>query len=390
MRDGRKRAFIVSHERFPRESAGANYIQYLALALLEERFAVVVIGENNKAPTGWEKSYRGIEYATCNNSASGKSSLSAFDLRELGRIFEHYLAGPEDRFIFYNPDLAAMRHCVGRYGSGRMFGVRVEFMQPYQYKLNRLNPKYIAQSLAIRYMWRRFRGDFAISSLLKGQDERHGLPSMLLPIMADPYEYEWIPDKRKEDEVHLVYPGMKVTGYEDDLETIFSALASLDPEKRRRVRLHITGTSRERIDAALPGDILERIRDNLQLHGFLPYDQLVELYRNMDGLVLIRKVNEITRANFPSKIPELLAYGVIPICTDVGDYTKDYLNDACALIVPPYDQAACVKAIERIIDLDQEEYAQMRRAARRVAEERFYYRRWSGEIAGFIARNEGK
>lgn len=47
----RRRVFIISREKFPRGSAGANYIQYFALALIEDGYHVIVIGENNTHET---------------------------------------------------------------------------------------------------------------------------------------------------------------------------------------------------------------------------------------------------------------------------------------------------------------------------------------------------
>lgn len=389
MQDGKKRLFIISHEKFPRKSAGANYIQYLACALRDEGYSIIVIGENNDEPTGWGKNYKGIEYATY-NSSSKNIIKSTFDIKECRKIFTYYDATSRDYFIFYNLEIDGMKHCVKNYGVKRLFGVRVEFMQPYQYKFHVVTPKYLTHKRSIYYMWKYFRGDFAISRLLKEQDITHRCSSMILPIMADPYEYEWVPDKKKGDIVQFIYPGMKLTGYEDDLDTAFSALAALDMGKLKKLRLHITGVKKDTIIEAISQATYEKIKDILVIHGFMPYDQLVKLYQSMDYLLLIRKVNEITEANFPSKIPELLSYGVVPVCTDVGDYTKGYLDSSCAIIIPPYDQNACVKAFERVVDMGQEEYSDMRKAARQLAEEKFYYKKWSRIIAAFIEENEEK
>ncbi len=388
MQDGEKRVFIVSHEKFPRGSAGANYIQYFAYALQDEGYSVIVIGENNTVPTGCENKYKEIEYATY-KSNSKNIIKSTFDIKECKKIFEHYGVNSNDYFVFYNLEIDGMRHCVKKYGTKKLFAIRVEYMQPYQYKFNVFTPKFLTNRISIHYMWKHFRGDYAISSLLMNQDMKHKCKSMLLPIMADPFEYKWIPNKQKGEIINFIYPGMKLTGYEDDINTMFSSIANLSKENLSRIKLHITGASKEKIINAIPREFYEKIKDSIEIHGFMQYDQLIELYKNMDFLLLIRKVNKITQANFPSKIPELLSYGVIPICTDFGDYTKNYLNETCAILIPPYDCKGFVETIDKVLDMNQEEYINMRNSARETAEKLFYYKKWSNQIVDFISKNEG-
>ena len=73
-------------------------------------------------------------------------------------------------------------------------------------------------------------------------------------------------------------------------------------------------------------EALNKLSGVLVFHGRLEYAELLELYQNMDYLFLAREKNIITESNFPSKVPEMLVYGVIPVCSDVGDYTKLYLR----------------------------------------------------------------
>ena len=61
----KKRIFVVGSSRFPRGSAGANYDQYLALALIEQGWNVIVLGcgDNSEEHNYSGKYlYRGIEY----------------------------------------------------------------------------------------------------------------------------------------------------------------------------------------------------------------------------------------------------------------------------------------------------------------------------------------
>ena len=61
----KKRVFILGTPNFPRGSAGANYDQYLALALLEAGWKVVVLGKGSNRVEDLIDGhfiYKGIEY----------------------------------------------------------------------------------------------------------------------------------------------------------------------------------------------------------------------------------------------------------------------------------------------------------------------------------------
>lgn len=60
-----KRVFILGAPGFPRGSAGANYDQYLALALLKAGWKVIILGKGTNRPedkSGNTYIYRDIEY----------------------------------------------------------------------------------------------------------------------------------------------------------------------------------------------------------------------------------------------------------------------------------------------------------------------------------------
>lgn len=383
-----RRVFIVSREKFPRGSAGANYIQYFAQALIEEGYKVIVIGENNTYETECGKRYKSIEYATYKSYAS-HVAISSFDLRQFKKILSYYKANCDDYYIFYSLELAGMKYCLKELKAKRIFGIRVEDMQPKQYKFGIFNPKYIKYRQSVNYIWKYSLGDFAISERLYKQDVKHKCNSTILPIMADPYEYDHDINHIKSKIVNFIYPGLKPNNQEDDLILTLNSIAHLDDETRKRVVIHITGkTNIESIKGKIKLETFNKIKDQLVVHGFMNYDDLILLYKQMDYLLLLRKKNKITKANFPSKIPELLSYGVIPVCSDVGDYTKKYLTNQCAFIVAPECMSSSIEAIRQAIELPQDKYQQMRDAARKLAENKFYYKHYRKQIADFMKKSD--
>lgn len=125
-------------------------------------------------------------------------------------------------------------------------------------------------------------------------------------------------------------------------------LLLLNEDERRKVRFHFTTLKPNKlIEAAnCSEEAFNKLSGVLVFHGRLEYAELLELYQNMDYLFLAREKNIITESNFPSKVPEMLVYGVIPVCSDVGDYTKLYLeNDVNAIILKVPHQKSALRHI---------------------------------------------
>lgn len=382
----KKRVFVISRSKFPRGDAAANYIQYFSLALMEAGYEVVVIGKGAVSGVKTGETNCGISYILFDEKNA--NSLGSSD--QIKPILVFYHASQDDLYVFYYSDYFLMNYCAKKYSSKNVFFIRVEDMQPYQYKINFLTPRYLYYRLGVEFAWKRLSGIFSISSRLVMQDRKHGCDSMRLPIMADTHEFCWMPDKCSSGTISFIYPGMKVNGYEDDFEAMFSALGQLSDLEKKKITVHITGTSKEKIQGYIDEQIWKEVEDTLVIHGYISYDELVEIYLNSDFLLLPRKINNITKANFPSKIPELMSFGIIPVCTDVGDYTKIYLNDTNAIIMSETGVDACLQGIRKAIKMSARERAEMRNNARKLAEDEFDFRHWSKKIDAFLNKKSAE
>lgn len=377
------RVFIISTQKFPRGDAGANYIQYLALALIDTGVDVLVIGSrdgNTSLETG---NYRGIQY--CLGPLPKSLERGVYYPKKFYQdIVNRYDVNEKDYILSYSSNFNALKFFSKIVKGSHVFLIRVEDMQPIQYKHGRFNLNYIFLRKAIRYARKRCAGTLAISKKIYEEDRRRGARSIILPILADPYEYDAFTNKDKSDPIEFIYPGLKVNGLEDDVEAIFKAIAALSVENRGKIRLNITGTDENKIKGVIDSETYEQVRGNITIHGFLEYNDLVCLYQKMDFLVLPRKHNAITEANFPSKIPELMSYGVIPVCTLVGDYTTEYLSSETAIIVPDSSFSNYKIALEEAISMSNLKFKEMRQAARKLIEDKLYYKLWGKRVLKFL------
>ena len=120
--------------------------------------------------------------------------------------------------------------------------------------------------------------------------------------------------------------------------------------------------------------------------GPTQHDDLMTLYGKSDFLLIARARNVVTLSNFPSKVPEMMSYGVVPVCSDVGDYTEIYLRDGIDSIQFENDSvSSCADAICRAIEIkESSNLAKMQEAARETVKEKLDYWNWGGRIVAFL------
>ena len=137
--------------------------------------------------------------------------------------------------------------------------------------------------------------------------------------------------------------------------------------------------------AKCQNDALEQLKDVLIFHGRMEYSDLLNLYQEMDFLFLARERNIITESNFPSKVPEMLAYGTVPVCSKVGDYTNLYLkNGIDSIVFEGATPEACADAYRKAIAIASNEMKTMRANARKLAETKLDYRMWDRALKKFF------
>ena len=167
-----------------------------------------------------------------------------------------------------------------------------------------------------------------LQELSEKNEKINGCTTLRLPNMADPEEYGVALKVSKPSKIQFIYPGAKLNGCEDDIDLMLDAFNSLSEEEKAKVVFHITGTTEEQLKSKIKNpSVLDELKDVVIVHSWMEYSDLIALYKQMDYLVLARFDNELTRANFPSKIPENMCYGIVPICSKVGDYTTYYLKN---------------------------------------------------------------
>lgn len=218
-------------------------------------------------------------------------------------------------------------------------------------------------------------------------DQDGGCKTLLLPCMTDTELVEF--NQKPTGVRNFIFAGLKQTDFEDDLPLAMGAFDLLDSSILANINIHITGLSQEKFEQRFGTAVSERVQARCIFHGWLEYKDLQRLYAQMHYLVLARKENNITRANFPSKIPELLSYGVVPVCTAVGDYTANYMCDGVdSFICEKNDKSHFAACLEKAVKVSVKEYEELSKNARKLAESRFDYKVWTDQVIKFVMSEE--
>lgn len=390
-----RRIFLCANVKFPRGEAGANYVQYLALALKERNWNVIIIGEGENRPQDFNEEkqiyeYMGMEYYNISVKNRGLLDFVTYNFmygKYYREVLERYGINAMDYVYLYSSSISLL-HYVKKIVPREQRSISiVEWHRPSQFRMNFISPSYIMTRYFYRYAHNHVNKILPISTMLEQYFRKNSCRTLLLPALADPMEYEYPSEKEAYKKLRFIYSGTKSTKHEDAIEAMLSAFLLLGEEERSRVEFHVTGLNRTRILRVINQNekLLDELGELLIIHSWLEYGELVKLYLQSDYLMLARNQNAITRANFPSKIPELLCYGVIPVCSDIGDYTKIYLKDGVnSIIFEGCSEEACVKAIRRALALSDEDRRRLRENCRNTALQQFNYRTWSEKLSNFI------
>lgn len=99
----------------------------------------------------------------------------------------------------------------------------------------------------------------------------------------------------------------------DALYEMLVAFSILSNAELMQIELHTCGIKNSVIKEMLDNAQYDKLQPILHVHGWMKYDELIELYQNMNFLILARKTSQMTLANFPSKVPETMGFGIVPV-----------------------------------------------------------------------------
>lgn len=389
MIDEKSKVFIMSTCVFPHGSASANYIQNLSQALLLNFSEVILISNGDEEKCEYDKKsknyhFKGITFdklAFSNNVEKYYFTHYAFGKKMLDYAIRRKISS-KDIIIVYSSDYNVLNPILkyARRHGIKIFACIVEWF-PESLYCGKSFKKY---NMIFEKIYPQFDLLFPISTYIAEGMEKYGAKSYVIPIMAD------ITDSAIDIALNTNDPKRKflvvANGMmKDQISSIFSAINKMNNSEINEVEFHFKGVKEEKIRQALCENKCKYINKNIFIYGWMEYKELTELYSKMDFLLLPRETNQMTMANFPSKVPEVMKYGIVPIVSKVGDYTSLYLrNNRDSIVMDGSDENVCLENIRYASRISQESLEKMKQNAIRTVKEKFDYHVWSDKIYATI------
>lgn len=378
-----RRIVICADSPYPRGNASANYIQYLALSLKEAGYRVeMIVWINPEYADQIQQSgeWKGIPVSPL---IIPKSSNRILNHLKKVQFYRYYLRSAfaklnltsDDLVIAYSSSVPILREL---FRCRQKSGVKIAACPTEHFAEGTFRGK---KARAYRQYYETLlpRMDllFPISKAIRDHLASSRKPMLLLPPMADIEEYPPLP--KREGVWEIVFPANSMM--KDALAEMLRAITDLPSELLSNMRFHLCGVKKAQLEQLLSEEERTALMQVLCIHSWMEYSELINLYRSMHFLFLAREVNQTTLSNFPSKVPEVLCYGVVPIVTRVGEYTDGYLSDGKnAIVFDGCNRTACKEALKRALSLSWKEYQTLSANAILSAAQKFDYHVWAPKI----------
>ena len=380
------KALIITGNKYPRSGAASNYIQYFASMLIQCGYDVTVAGVRNESVLNGKREHNSVRVVNVipqNNDFLRRILYKYMYNMFLNGIIRKKKLSREDIIVDYSYDHRIYETVLKtRKKKHYVFACcPTEWFPKDLYDGDFEQYTYINENL-------RPQCDliFPISDKIEKHFKEKGCKTFKLPIMCDSIEYKYIPKKKEKYKIILPANGKM----KDALEEMLLSVVSILSENIDAFEFHIMGVAKEQILTIIGRETFERTSKAIVIHQWMSYEELVELYQSVHYLLLARDDNQMTQSNFPSKIPECMCYGIVPIMSNVGDAPKYYLkNQINGIVFEGCTVAACKEAICEALALNWNTYKLLSESARKTAETLFDYRQWSDRVLEAIKGARG-
>lgn len=384
-----KRVFICGYFNFPRGGAASNYVQYISNIFKSIGYDVYIISNVNKEMISTDCKVKYAELNIDSYQLAQKKIKHYLDFNfGMGKIISNklkqYNLRWDDIVIAYSRDFSTLLSIL-RIGAntGAKTGLcLVEWFEKKDYDNYLVNMQFWNSTFCFHIINKRFDFIIPISTYIEKYYKDRACKTFVMPCLVDTKEFGYTEKSVSEKRI-FIFPGngkMK-----DALYEMIKAFSLLSDYEISRAEFHICGVGKLAKKMLKDCNLENNLAGKIIIHNWMPYEELIELYRRAHFMILARDVSRMTLANFPSKIPETLSYGIIPICSRVGDYTKLYLIDGeNSLIMDGCDVQTILGGIRRALAMTDQDIINYSNRCRITAETKFDYRQWVEPLNNFL------
>lgn len=254
------------------------------------------------------------------------------------------------------------------------------------YKLGKLDPRRIRFLNLYNKGYNKVTGVIAISRFLKSHYEELGVSAIRIPTIID-VENTKYSLKKASEKIELVLTG-NASGKKELVSPIIEALYN-NPVFKEKFRFNIYGTPKQRLIADCPEikGMLNELENVVIFNGRVPQEEIENIIRNSTFQIFIRPDRESSHAGFPTKLGESMAVGTPVISNDTGDiclYLKDSVN---GFVLGDSTEQAVTRVFKKILIMSEKDISEMRKNARKTAEQSFDIEVYTDSLKKFITNN---
>ncbi len=383
-----KRIFIYTPSKYPRGGANANYVQYLGSALSFAGYETYILCVPNRKDIDikFDNGIELIPLTECSNKIYNYYFNRIGCWAEIKKYLSKFNAGENDLFIMlgYNVHIAKGL-LIYKKNHGLKLGIGIlELFEEKDYGGSR-HPKrsYKQTNFINNELCPKYDIIFPISTYIEEYMKPSGVKQMVLPIMADVKEYSHIKIHKTFEKWKFIIPAngkMK-----DNLKIMVQCFAQLSDSELKKIEVHFCGIREETLAQYIDSSAYEKVKNAFIIHEWMDYEDLVRLYTQIHFLLLVRSTSRMTLANFPSKVPEVMCYGVVPIVSKVGDYTEYYLeNSINSIFVDGDSLEESLQSVRKALELSETEYITLSKNAIQCVKTKFDYHVWAKPLQDAI------
>ena len=254
-----------------------------------------------------------------------------------------------------------------------------EWMDVSSYRFGKYDYRYIRRNQLILKGYKTVDGVVAITRLLKDHFDKMGVPVVRIPTILDVNNINpaLATNNKRITLIYTVNPSKS----KEYMAPVINVLAE-DEELRRKFEFHIYGPSRERVIENIGGSTkaLDQAGDSVVIHGRVPQEEMEKIQREADFMLFIRPHRQSSDAGFPTKLGESMSVGTPVISNDTGDISLYLHNGVNGFLMRDGNEVEVRMTLMKILSLSNNEHKEMRRNARKTAEESFDYHCYQREI----------
>lgn len=369
------RVFIQVYCKYPHGEASSNYIQNLAKAILGAGYEVILATDINE-------DYEVSSIITANKPVTVIPVVPDRDVKksrmQKKKGFCDERIGILKQYGISKDDRVLILWLKSEYFLNRLFEFEKEVgfksicgvLELFAEEDYLTRERFTQDAHIVRNVYLQADAILSISEYIDRYYIDRGKNVYRFPPMIDTTEYP--PEIKDMEKYRFIIPSQK-----DSLKSMIEAFIRLDPGEMRKIELHLCGIDVNALKELFSESEWNKLLDFTIIHGWLKYEELMKLYQRMHFMVIARNVCQRTLANFPSKVPEAMNLGVVPVVSDVGDYTKYYLKNEYDSIFMQGDSTEEIRrCVRKAISLSAGQYGTYSENARKTAKERFDYHVW--------------